>query len=464
MTTAAPAKPEPKRAKPAPGWEGFNLGLWQKEINVRNFIQQNYKPYEGDHSFLAPATDRTKKIWKILSDLFVEERKKGVLDVSQIPSSITAHGPGYIDRDNEVIVGLQTEAPLKRAIMPNGGFRMVAGALKNYGYEPDPHVVEAFTKYRKTHNDAVFDAYTADVRRCRSSHILTGLPDAYGRGRIIGDYRRVALYGVDRLIARKQEEKAGLDREMSTDEIIRDREELAEQIRALKELVEMAKSYGFDVSRPARTAKEAVQWLYLGYLAGVKEQNGAAMSLGRVSTFLDVYFERDLAAGTLTESEAQEIIDDFVIKLRIVRFLRTPEYDDLFAGDPTWVTESIGGMGDDGRTLVTKTSFRYLQTLYNVGPAPEPNLTIWYSPRMPDGFRSFSAKVAIDTSSIQFENDELMRRAIGDDGAIACCVSPMVVGKQMQFFGARANLAKCLLYAINGGRDEVTGKQVAPPT
>ena len=392
----------------------------------------------------------------------MEERRKGVLDVSVIPSSITAHGPGYIDRENEVIVGLQTEAPLKRAIMPNGGFRMVVNALKAYGYKPDPHVVETFTKYRKTHNEAVFDAYTADVRRCRSSHILTGLPDAYGRGRIIGDYRRVALYGVSRLIERKQQEKLSLDAAMSTEEIIRDREELSEQTRALKELQQMAASYGFDISVPASNAREAVQWLYFGYLAAVKEQNGAAMSLGRTSSFLDIYFERDLAAGTITEAQAQEIVDDFVIKLRIVRFLRTPEYDDLFAGDPTWVTESIGGMGDDGRPLVTKTSFRFLQTLYNLGPAPEPNLTIWYSPRLPDGFRHFSAKVAIDTSSLQFENDEIMRRAWGDDGAIACCVSPMLVGKQMQFFGARANLAKCLLYAINGGRDEISGEQVAP--
>lgn len=464
MATAAAAKPESHRAKIAPGWEGFNTGLWQKEINVRNFIQQNYKPYEGDHSFLAPATERTKKIWKILTDLFVEERKKGVLDISQIPTSITAHAPGYLDRDEEVIVGLQTEAPLKRAIMPNGGFRMVLNALKTYGYEPDPHLVETFTKYRKTHNDAVFDAYTADVRNCRSSHILTGLPDAYGRGRIIGDYRRVPLYGISRLIERKQEEKRSLDTVMSTDEIIRDREELSEQIRALGELQQMAASYGFDISVPARTSREAVQWLYFAYLAAVKEQNGAAMSLGRTSTFLDIYFERDLAAGVITEQQAQEIIDDFVIKLRIVRFLRTPEYDELFAGDPTWVTESIAGMGDDGRSLVTKTSFRYLQTLYNLGPAPEPNLTIWYSPRLPDGFRSFAAKVAIDTSSIQFENDEIMRSTWGDDGAIACCVSPMLVGKQMQFFGARANMAKCLLYSINGGRDELTGKQVGPVT
>jgi formate C-acetyltransferase len=443
-------------------WHGFRTGLWQKQINVRDFIQQNYEPYDGDESFLAPATKRTTGIWDTLQAMFVEERKKGVLDVSQIPSSITAHSPGYIDRDNEIIVGLQTDAPLKRAIMPNGGLRMVINALKAFGYEPDPHVVETFTKYRKTHNDGVFDAYTADVQRCRSSHVLTGLPDAYGRGRIIGDYRRVALYGVNRLIEHKQQEKASLDSAHSTDEVIRDREELSEQIRALKELQQMAASYGFDISGPARTAKEAVQWLYFGYLAGVKEQNGAAMSLGRTSTFLDIYFERDLVGGVLTEEQAQEIIDDFVIKLRIVRFLRTPEYDELFAGDPTWVTESIAGMGDDGRPLVTKTSFRVLQTLYNLGPAPEPNLTIWYSPRLPDGFRRFAARVAIDTSALQFENDEIMRSAWGDDGAIACCVSPMLVGKQMQFFGARANLAKCLLYAINGGRDEITGKQVGP--
>lgn len=444
-------------------WRGFHPGLWQKEINVRDFIQQNYTPYHDDEKFLAPATPRTQNLWKKLEALFVEERRKGVLDVSQIPSSLLAHAPGYIDKANEVIVGLQTDAPLKRAIMPNGGLRMVTGALKAYGYEPDAQVVEAFTKYRKTHNDAVFDAYTADIRRCRSSHVLTGLPDAYGRGRIIGDYRRVALYGVNRLLERKQQERAELDSAMSTEEIIRDREELAEQARALKELMKMAKNYGFDISVPASTAKEAVQWLYFGYLGGVKEQNGAAMSLGRVSTFLDIYFERDLANGTLTESQAQEIVDDFVIKLRIVRFLRTPEYDQLFAGDPTWVTESIGGLGDDGRPLVTRTSFRFLQTLYNLGPAPEPNLTIWYSPRLPEGFRRFTAKVAIDTSSLQFESDEIMRSSWGDDGAIACCVSPMLLGKQMQFFGARANLAKCLLYSINGGRDEVSGEQVTPP-
>jgi formate C-acetyltransferase len=448
--------------KTSSAWEGFTTGLWRKEINVRDFIQQNFQPYEGDESFLASATDRTKKIWKRLNDLFVEERKKGVLDVSLIPSSITAHAPGYIDREHEVIVGLQTEAPLKRAIMPNGGLRMVLSSLKTYGYEADPHVVETFTKYRKTHNEGVFDAYTAEVRACRSSHVLTGLPDAYGRGRIIGDYRRVPLYGVARLVEQKEAEKRSLESAMSTEEIIRDREELSEQIRALGELQQMAAGYGFDISVPARTAREAVQWLYFAYLAAVKEQNGAAMSLGRTSTFLDIYFERDLAAGRLTEQQAQEIVDDFVIKLRIVRFLRTPEYDELFAGDPTWVTESIGGMGDDGRPLVTKTSFRFLQTLYNLGPAPEPNLTVWYSPHLPDGFRSFVAKVAIDTSSIQFESDEIMRRSWGDDGAVACCVSPMLLGKQMQFFGARANLAKCLLYAINGGRDEITGKLVGP--
>jgi formate C-acetyltransferase len=453
--------------KPSPATEKaalpFAAGLWSREIDVRDFIQEHITPYDGDGSFLVGPTARTTAIWARLQALFVEERKKGVLDVSQIPSTIIAHEAGYIDRDNEVIVGLQTEAPLKRAIMPNGGFRMIVNSLKTYGYEPDPAVVETFTKYRKTHNEGVFDAYTEAVRRCRSSHVLTGLPDAYGRGRIIGDYRRVALYGADRLIEAKRAEKAALDDAWSTDEIIRDREELSEQIRALAELKVMAAKYGFDISGPAVTAKEAVQWLYFGYLAGVKEQNGAAMSLGRVSTFLDIYFERDLASGALTESQAQEIIDDFVIKLRIVRFLRTPEYDDLFSGDPTWVTESIGGLGDDGRSLVTKTSFRFLQTLYNLGPAPEPNLTIWYSPRLPEGFRRFTAKVAIDTSSIQFESDEIMRREWGDDGAIACCVSPMRLGHQMQFFGARANLAKCLLYAINGGRDEVSGEQIAPP-
>jgi formate C-acetyltransferase len=456
------ATPDTLPAESQCPWRGFRGGLWQKQIDVRDFIQQNYEPYEGDESFLAGATGRTRRIWDRLNELFIEERGKGVLDVSQIPSSITSHAPGYIDRESEIIVGLQTEAPLKRAIMPNGGLRMVISSLKAYGYEPDPHVVETFSKYRKTHNDGVFDAYTSDIRKCRSSHILTGLPDAYGRGRIIGDYRRVALYGLSRLIEHKQQEKLDLDEMMSTEEIIRDREELSEQIRALKELQQMAAAYGFDISRPAASAREAVQWVYFAYLAAVKEQNGAAMSLGRVSTFLDIYFARDLAAGALREEQAQEIVDDFVIKLRIVRFLRTPEYDELFAGDPTWVTESIAGTGDDGRSLVTKTSFRFLHTLYNLGPAPEPNLTIWYSPRLPDGFRHFAAKVAIDSSALQFESDEIMRRTWGDDGAIACCVSPMLMGKQMQFFGARANLAKCLLYAINGGRDEISGAQVGP--
>jgi formate C-acetyltransferase len=449
---------------PTEPWRGFRPGLWQNQLNVRWFIQRNYTPYDGDETFLAPPTERTRRLWQQLEELFIQERKKGVLDISQVPSSITAHSPGYIDRDNEIIVGLQTDAPLKRAVMPNGGLRMVLNSLEAYGFDASPTLVETFSKYRKTHNDGVFDAYTPDIRNCRSSHILTGLPDAYGRGRIIGDYRRVALFGVARLIQQKKQEKADLDSAMSTEDIIRDREELSEQIRALQELQAMAKSYGFDVSGPARTAREAVQWLYFGYLAAIKEQNGAAMSLGRTSTFLDIYFERDMAEGTLTEEQAQEIVDDFVIKLRIVRFLRTPEYDELFAGDPTWVTESIGGMGDDGRSLVTKSSFRFLHTLYNLGPAPEPNLTIWYSPRLPDHFRNFAAKVAIDTSSLQFESDSLMRTAWGDDGAIACCVSPMLVGKQMQFFGARANLAKCLLYAINGGRDEISGKQIGPPS
>ncbi|MEM1303878.1 MAG: formate C-acetyltransferase, partial [Planctomycetota bacterium] len=419
--------------------------------------------YEGDAAFLAGPTARTTGVWEKLTGLFAAEREKGgVLDVSQVPSSITAHEPGYIDRDAEIIVGLQTDAPLKRAIFPNGGWRMVVGSLKAYGYEPDPAVAETFTKHRKTHNDGVFDVYTPEIRKARSAHLVTGLPDAYGRGRIIGDYRRVALYGVDRLIVAKQAEKAALDREHSTEAIIREREELAEQIKALGELKEMGAAYGFDLSRPAADAREAVQWVYFGYLAAVKEQNGAAMSLGRTSTFLDVYFARDLAEGTLTESEAQEIIDDFVIKLRIVRFLRTPEYDALFSGDPTWVTESIGGVGSDGRPLVTKTSFRFLNTLYNLGPAPEPNMTVFWSDKLPEGFKRFCAKVSIDTSSVQYESDQHLRGLGGDDTAIACCVSGMEIGKSMQFFGARVNLAKCLLYAINGGRDEITGKQIMP--
>ena len=446
----------------ANAWRGFKGGEWQKKIEVRDFIQKNVTSYEGDDSFLAPATPRTTALWAKLSELFVKEREKGVLDVSQIPTSITAHDAGYIDKDNEVIVGLQTDAPLKRAIFPNGGWRMVETSLKAYNFPIDPKVKEIFTKYRKTHNDGVFDAYTDDIRKARSSHIVTGLPDAYGRGRIIGDYRRVALYGVDKLIVAKKAEKMSIDGAHSTDEIIRDREELSEQLKALSELKAMAAKYGFDISKPAANAKEAVQWLYFAYLAAVKEQNGAAMSLGRTSTFLDAYFERDLAEGTLTEQQAQEIIDDFVIKLRLVRFLRTPEYDDIFAGDPTWVTESLGGVAEDGRPLVTKNSFRYLQTLYNVGPSPEPNLTVFWTPKLPEGFKQFCAKVSIDTSSIQYESDELMRPAWGDDTAIACCVSAMRVGKQMQLFGARVNLAKCMLFAINGGRDEVSGEQIMP--
>ena len=446
----------------ANAWRGFKNGDWKAAIDVRNFINENYTPYEGDASFLAPATERTTMVWKKLSDLMVEERKKGVLDVSQIPTSITAHDPGYIDRANEIIVGLQTDAPLKRAIFPNGGWRMVETSLKAFGYEVDEKVREIWTKYRKSHNQGVFDVYTQDIMKARRSHIVTGLPDAYGRGRIIGDYRRIALYGVDRLIEDKKQVKLSLDHEESSDAILRDREEVAEQISSLKELKKMAASYGFDISRPATNAREAVQWLYFGYLAAVKEQNGAAMSLGRTSTFLDIYFERDLKNGTLTEAQAQEIIDDFVIKLRIVRFLRTPEYDALFSGDPTWVTESIGGVSACGQSLVTKNSFRFLQTLYNLGPAPEPNLTVFWSPKLPEGFKKFCAKVSIDTSSIQYESDELMRPAWGDDTAIACCVSAMRVGKQMQLFGARVNLAKCMLFAINGGRDEESGEQIMP--
>ncbi|MFF3110920.1 formate C-acetyltransferase [Kitasatospora sp. NPDC057904] len=450
-------------------WDGFKGGLWRDAIDVRDFVQHNYTPYEGDASFLAGPTDRTLAVWRQITDRFPEERAKGVYDVAfDIPSSITAHAPGYIDRERELIVGLQTDAPLKRAIMPNGGWRMVAGALRTYGYPVDPELEKIFTRYRKTHNDGVFDAYTPEIRAARKAGVITGLPDAYGRGRIIGDYRRVALYGVDRLVTAKLAEKAGLDAAPTDpariEETIREREELAEQIRALGELKEMAAAYGYDVSGPARTAREAIQWLYFAYLAAVKEQNGAAMSLGRTSTFLDVYLQRDLEAGVLTERQAQELIDDFVVKLRIVRFLRTPEYDELFSGDPTWVTESIGGMGVDGRTLVTRTSFRYLQTLYNLGPAPEPNMTVLWSPRLPQGFKEFCARVSIDTSSVQYESDELMRPRFGDDTAIACCVSAMEVGRQMQFFGARVNLAKTLLYAVNGGRDELSGEQVGPAT
>ncbi|GAA5039628.1 formate C-acetyltransferase [Microbacterium fluvii] len=464
MTPAATAATDHTDAAPA-AWNGFTAGPWQDAIDVRDFIQHNYSPFSGDASFLQGPTARTTGIWDRLSAMFPVEREKGVYDVDpHTPAGITAHGPGYIAQDDEIIVGLQTDAPLKRAIMPNGGWRMVEGALQTYGYEVDETLRTVFTTYRKTHNEGVFDLYPPSVRAARSSHVITGLPDAYGRGRIIGDYRRVALYGVDALIAAKKIDKLGIDTAGFSEENLRMREEHAEQIRALGELKTMAASYGYDISGPATTAREAVQWLYFAYLAAVKEQNGAAMSLGRTSTFLDIFIERDLEAGVITEAEAQEIIDDFVIKLRIVRFLRTPEYDALFSGDPTWVTETIGGMGEDGRSLVTKNSFRFLQTLYNLGPAPEPNMTVFWSADLPQGFKDFCSQVSIDTSAVQYESDDLIRGEWGDDAAIACCVSPMRVGKQMQFFGARVNLAKTLLYAINGGRDEITGKQVSPAT
>ncbi|MBO3752748.1 formate C-acetyltransferase [Streptosporangiaceae bacterium NEAU-GS5] len=432
-------------------------------IDVQEYIQAHYTPYDGDAEFLCGPTERTRAVWDKVSAMFPQERLRGVYDVdTATPSSITAHRPGYIDRERELIVGLQTDAPLKRAIMPNGGLRMVENGLAAYGYTLDPQVKEIFTKYRKTHNDGVFDAYTPQMRAARKAGIITGLPDAYGRGRIIGDYRRAALYGVDALVEAKKRELHSLDDRPATEAVIRDREELSEQIRALGELKTMAASYGYDIAKPAQSAGQAIQWLYFAYLAAIKEQNGAAMSLGRTSTFLDIYLERDLNAGRMTESEAQELIDDFVIKLRIVRFLRTPEYDELFSGDPTWVTEAIGGMGADGRTLVTKTSYRFLQTLRNLGPAPEPNLTVLWSPDLPEPFKRFCAELSIETSSIQYENDDLLRPRFGDDTAIACCVSAAPVGRQMQFFGARVNLAKALLYAINGGRDEITGIQVAP--
>ncbi len=449
----------------AGAWHGFAEGDWRTTIDVADFVRRNRTPFEGDASFLSGPTERTGIVWGAVSSLFPEERARGIYDVDTArPAGITAFPPGYIDKDRELVVGLQTDAPLKRAIMPNGGLRMVEDGLAAYGYDVDPMVREIFTRYRRTHNDGVFDAYTPQMKAARRAGIITGLPDAYGRGRIIGDYRRVALYGVDRLVEAKRAERARLDLVPSSEAVIRDREELAEQLRALGELAEMARSYGFDISRPATGAQEAVQWLYFGYLAAVKEQNGAAMSLGRTSTFLDVYLERDIAKGVLDESAAQELIDDFVIKLRIVRFLRTPAYDELFSGDPTWVTEAIGGVGSDGRPLVTRTSFRFLQTLYNLGPAPEPNLTVLWSPTLPEGFKRFCAQVSMDTSAIQYESDDLLRSTLGDDTAIACCVSGMRVGKDMQFFGARVNLAKALLYAINGGRDELTGDQVAPPS
>ena len=446
-------------------WKGFKKGDWKDEINVRDFIQHNYTPYEGDSSFLTEPTEKTKKLWNEVLELYKKEHdsKGGVLDIdTKTPSTITAHEAGYIDKDLEDIVGLQTDAPLKRSIMPFGGIRIVEKACAAYDKKVDDKVEEIFHNYRKTHNDGVFDAYTPDIRAARSSHLITGLPDGYGRGRIIGDYRRVALYGIDVLIEEKNQELDVLNTDDMTEEVIRSREETREQIKALNELKEMAAKYGFDISKPATNAKEAVQWLYFGYLGAIKSQDGAAMSLGRTSTFLDIYFERDLENGVITEEEAQEIMDHFVMKLRLVRFLRTPEYNELFSGDPVWVTESIGGMGIDGRTLVTKNSFRLLHTLENLGPAPEPNMTVLWSTRLPEGFKKFTTNLSIKTSSIQYENDDLMRITLGDDYGIACCVSPMKIGKQMQFFGARANLAKTLLYAINGGKDEKTGKQVTP--
>ena len=444
-------------------WDGFKTGKWTESVDVLDFIKLNYTPYEGDDSFLAPATERTNALWKKVLVLMKKEiEKNGCLDADvSTPSAIDSHKAGYIDKDAELIVGLQTDAPLKRAIMPCGGYRMVHSSCEAYGLKEDERVKEIFTKYRKTHNQGVFDAYTPDIKAARHSAIITGLPDAYGRGRIIGDYRRLALYGIDILIEDKKREKAETDDALMTAEVIREREELSEQIEALEAIRRMASFYGIDISKPATNFREAVQWTYFAYLAAVKDQNGAAMSLGRTTSFLDIYAERDLARGVLDESAVQEIVDDFVIKLRMVRFLRTPEYNDLFSGDPVWVTESLGGMNDDGRTFVTKNSFRMLHTLSNLGPAPEPNLTVLWSAKLPEPFKAFCAKTSIATSAIQYENDDLMRPAFGDDYGIACCVSPMIIGKEMQFFGARANLAKALLYAINGGVDERTGALVA---
>lgn len=445
-------------------WKSFKDGKWSKEIDVRGFIQLNYTPYEGDASFLVKATENTNSLIDEMMELFKKERDNGgTLDIdTKTVSAIDAYKPGYLDKEKEVVVGFQTDEPLKRAIMPYGGIRMVESSCKAYGFELDNEVKEIFTKYRKTHNQGVFDAYTDEMRLARKSGIITGLPDAYGRGRIIGDYRRVALYGVDRLIEDKVSQKSSLDVSVIDEDTIRLREEISDQIKALEALKRMAESYGFDISRPANNSREAVQWLYFAYLGAIKDQNGAAMSLGRTSTFLDIYFERDLRNGEITEEEVQELMDHFVMKLRMVKFLRTPEYNDLFSGDPTWVTESIGGMGIDGRTLVTKNSFRVLHTLYTLGPSPEPNLTVLWSNSLPKGFKDFCSKVSIDTSSIQYENDDLMRPYWGDDYGIACCVSAMRIGKQMQFFGARVNLAKTLLYSINGGVDEKLGIQVGP--
>ena len=445
-------------------WHSFTSGTWRDEVNVRDFIQRNYTPYDGDASFLARPTETTKGLWERVQELLrTEHERNGTLDVdTETISTIVSHNPGYIDRALEKIVGLQTDAPLKRAVMPFGGIRMVASACEAYGYTLSSAVTEIFTRYRKTHNDGVFDAYTPEMRAARKAGIITGLPDAYGRGRIIGDYRRVPLYGVDALIEERRSELLRTNPALFANETIRAREELTDQIEALEQLKRMAGSYGIDISQPAENAREAVQWLYFAYLAAVKQENGAAMSLGRVSTFLDIYIERDLREGLLSENDAQELIDHLVMKLRLVRFLRTPDYNDLFSGDPTWVTEVIGGMGLDGRPLVTRSSFRFLHTLKNLGPAPEPNLTVLWSRNLPRPFKEFAARVSVDTSSIQYENDDLMRGYWGDDYGIACCVSAMRIGKQMQFFGARCNLAKALLYAINGGRDEVSGAQVGP--
>jgi len=446
-------------------WRGFVAGRWQTAIDVRDFLVRNLTPYDGDESFLTGPSARTMAVWQKLQPYFEEERHKGVLDVdAATPSTVTAHAAGWIDRDNEVIVGLQTDRPFRRAIFPAGGLRMVEAGLEAAGFAADPAVHQAFTRYRKTHNDGVFDVYTPEIVSCRRSGIITGLPDAYGRGRIIGDYRRVALYGVDRLIAAKREERAQVNDMWPTDAVIRTREELSEQMRALADLTEMGRRYDCDIARPAETAREAVQWTYLAYLGAIKEANGAAMSIGRISTFLDVYLARDIAEGVLDEGGAQELIDQLVQKLRIVRFLRTPDYDALFSGDPYWATECIGGMGLDGRTLVTRTSFRFLHTLTNLGPAPEPNLTVLWSGNLPAPFKRYCLRISRDTSSLQYENDDLMRQYWGDDYGIACCVSAMRLGKQMQFFGARVNLAKALLYAINGGRDEISGDQIAPPS
>ena len=445
-------------------WKDFEHGIWQKEVNVREFIRLNYTPYVEDDSFLVDATEKTKKLWDVVAKLMEEETKKdGVLDAdTKIVADINSHEAGYIDKDLELVVGLQTDEPLKRALIPFGGIKMAKKALEQYGYEIDEEVENIFENYRKTHNQGVFDVYTKEMKACRKSGIITGLPDAYGRGRIIGDYRRVALYGVDFLIEKKNEEKLSLADKPMTEEVIRLREELTEQIVALKKLKNMANSYGYDISKPAKNAQEAVQWLYFAYLGAIKDQNGAAMSIGRISTFLDIYFERDLKNGVITEKDAQEIMDHFVMKLRMVKFLRTPEYNELFSGDPTWVTESIGGMNADGRTYVTKNSYRMLNTLYTLGPSPEPNLTVLWSTKLPKEFKDFCSKVSIDTSSVQYENDDLMQKFTGDDYGIACCVSAMRIGKQMQFFGARVNLAKTLLYALNGGIDEKSGAQIAP--